>query len=87
MTTTRKILISFTAGVILGILYAPGKGSKTRKKLASIGSGIKNGWENLCSEINNGMDVIERYAEGINNAGVDSIEIREVEIKDRSGFL
>ena len=41
MTTVKKMLISFTAGAILGMLYAPAKGSKTREKLSNIGNDIK----------------------------------------------
>lgn len=38
MKSTQKILIGlvafFTAGLVVGVLYAPDKGEKTRKKIA-----------------------------------------------------
>ena len=41
MTTTGKILTAFTvgaaAGVVLGILFAPAKGSETRQKISDQG--------------------------------------------------
>ena len=33
------MIIGFTAGIILGVLYAPSKGAKTRKKLAAVWGG------------------------------------------------
>ena len=42
MNKTSKILIAFgavaTAGAIIGILFAPDKGSKTRRKIKEQGS-------------------------------------------------
>lgn len=46
MNDTGKILAAFAAGaalgVIAGILFAPGKGSETRKKISDSGRKIVN---------------------------------------------
>lgn len=46
MTTAEKVLSGFIAGVavgtVIGILYAPKKGYKTRKLLAKSANGIRN---------------------------------------------
>ncbi len=51
MTTLNKMLIGFTAGVVLGVLYAPAKGSKTRSKLSEMGGNIRDGWDNVTDTI------------------------------------
>ena len=46
MTTAEKVLNGFILGVVvgtvIGILYAPKKGYKTRKLLAKSANGIRN---------------------------------------------
>lgn len=64
MTTMQKMLVGFTAGAILGILYAPKKGAKTRRKLACIGSNIKEGWQNITDKI---ADRIEQTRNDVEN--------------------
>ena len=38
---SSKLLIGFAAGVVVGILFAPDKGSATRKKIMDTGSDLK----------------------------------------------
>jgi gas vesicle protein len=71
MNNTSKILIAFGAGVaiggVLGILFAPEKGSVTRHKLAEGGKKladnfnkkIKSGREKLQEEFSKMNDVME----------------------------
>lgn len=80
MTTVKKMLISFTAGAILGMLYAPAKGVKTRRRLKSIGSDIKQGWNNIADSITDRIDNVADNA-------IDRIEITEFEVNDKAGYL
>ena len=80
MTTAKKMLIGFTAGIILGVLYAPSKGAKTRKKLAAVGSTIKDGWNNI-------SDKITDHVDNITSSTIEKIEIRDFEVNDKAGFL
>ena len=81
------MLISFTAGVVIGILYAPAKGSKTRKKLANVGSNIKDGWNNIADRVTGGIDSARNAADNIADRTIDSIEITQFEVNDKAGFL
>lgn len=87
MTTTKKMLISFTAGIVLGILYAPAKGAKTRKKLAEIGGDIKDGWNNICDGVTHGIDKIKDGVENVTSSTLEKIEIRDFEVDDKAGYL
>lgn len=63
----NKLLIGFTTGLILGILYAPAKGTKTRHKLSRAGGTIKDGWDTLADAVANTFDRAEEelyYDEG-----------------------
>lgn len=47
MSAKRNLLIGVGVGAVLGILFAPHKGSKTRKRLTERGQELKDGWSNL----------------------------------------
>ena len=56
-----SVLAGAAAGAVLGILFAPDKGSETRKKLAEKGSGLA---DNLKSRAGEYADVLsEKYEE------------------------
>jgi gas vesicle protein len=38
---SQKLLLGFAAGVIVGMLFAPDKGSETRRKITEKGSDLK----------------------------------------------
>lgn len=56
MTTLTKMCIGFMAGITVGVLYAPAKGSKTRAKLNEMGGNIKEGWDSLTDTIASQLD-------------------------------
>ena len=83
----RKMMISFTAGIILGVLYAPARGEKTRRKLANIGTDIKEGWNNITDSV---TDRIDSIREGVNNIAdktIDKVEGAQFTVDDRAGYL
>lgn len=47
MSAKRNLLIGVGIGAVLGLLYAPHKGSKTRKLIARRGTELCDGWDNL----------------------------------------
>ncbi len=87
MTTINKMLISFTAGAILGILYAPAKGSRTRRKIAGIGDDLKQGWNNITDSIAGRIENIKEGVDGIADRAIEKVEDTQFEVRDRGGFL
>jgi hypothetical protein len=71
MSNTGKLLAAFAigaaAGVVLGILYAPGKGSETRKKIneegKKVSDAIKNKFNEAKEKINSMKDEFEKQKE------------------------
>jgi gas vesicle protein len=53
------ILIGAAAGAVLGILFAPDKGSETRKRIAEKGNDFKDTLKNKFNEI--GEAISEKY--------------------------
>ena len=53
MSAKRNLLIGVTVGAVLGILFAPHKGSKTRRRLREHGDELREGWNNLKENLTN----------------------------------
>ena len=53
MSAKRNLLIGVGVGAVLGILFAPHKGSKTRRRLKEHGEELKQGWNNLKETLTN----------------------------------
>lgn len=64
MSAKRNLLIGMGVGAVLGILFAPHKGSKTRKKIAKRGTDLKEGWENLKESV---VNKIEKSGDSLND--------------------
>lgn len=47
MSTKRNLLIGIGIGTVVGILFAPHKGSKTRKNITKRGAQLRDGWNSL----------------------------------------
>lgn len=65
------VLIGAAAGAILGILFAPDKGSDTRMKISKKGGDLK---ENLKSTINDLVDSIADNFENAKNEAENMVE-------------
>lgn len=87
MTTVRKMLLSFAAGAVLGMLYAPAKGSQTRAKLSSIGDDIKEGWNDITDSIAGRIDSIREGVDNFADKTIEKVENTQFEVKDRAGYL
>ena len=63
------ILGGFAAGALLGVLFAPDKGSKTRKKIVYKSNGlvddIKEKFEDLYVDVTDKYDTLLRDAKGM----------------------
>jgi gas vesicle protein len=55
----NKILISFGVGVLAGVLLAPAKGSKTRKRIARRGRELKNKFNDMVDSVSDKFDSFE----------------------------
>jgi gas vesicle protein len=75
----NKLLIGFTAGAILGILYAPAKGSDTRHKLSNIGNDLKDGWNSVTDKIACSIDSMREGVDNIANKAVEKVESTQFE--------
>lgn len=64
MSVTKNVLIGVTVGAILGILYAPDKGTETRRKLSERGKNLRDAWNSLSDAV---YDTVEMAREEINN--------------------
>lgn len=56
MTTVSKLMIGVAAGAILGVLYAPDRGSATRRKLARAGEDLKERFNSIKGDISDTID-------------------------------
>lgn len=87
MTTIKKMLISFTAGAVLGMLYAPARGSKTRRKLGDMGNDIRQGWNNIADGISGTVD---NFREGVDHTAdsiIEKVDSTQFQVNDKAGFL
>ncbi len=55
----NKILVGFTAGLLVGILFAPAKGAETRSEIARRGRDLKDKFNDLVDSISERMEEVE----------------------------
>ena len=76
------ILTGAAAGAIIGILFAPDKGSETRKKIAKksndLGGSVKDGFNKIGESLNNKYQNIKGDAKDLVEKGKE----KGVEFKD-----
>ncbi|HRN48617.1 MAG TPA: YtxH domain-containing protein [Niabella sp.] len=63
----NKIITGFTLGLLVGVLFAPDKGTATRKKIADKGNELKNQF----------ADFIDSVADKFESFGDDEEEYAE----------
>ena len=66
MSSTKKLLIGVVIGSVLGILFAPDKGSETRRKISAKKDDLLDTWndfkESLSNTIEDAEDEINRLS-------------------------
>ncbi len=59
----NKLLVGFTTGLLVGILFAPDKGSATRESIARRGNELKDKFNDLVDSISDKFDSLKDDAE------------------------
>ena len=59
----NKVLFGFTAGLLVGLLFAPAKGSETRENIARRGQDLKNKFNDLVDSITDKFDSLTSEVE------------------------
>lgn len=88
--TTGKIVLSIAAGVavgaIIGVLFAPDKGSATRKKIAqkrdNIVDGLNEKVNELLDTVTNKLEAVKKQAAKMVENGEAKFEAMEAEFTD-----
>ncbi|CAN5432069.1 hypothetical protein BH11BAC5_BH11BAC5_09120 [soil metagenome] len=83
MSAKRNLLIGVGIGAVLGILYAPHKGAKTRKLIAKRGSELRDGWDNLKETVGNVFDKGEQAKDEFLNEGSATSTYASASIQDQ----
>ena len=81
MSTIRTLFIGVTVGAVLGILYAPAKGSETRRKLARQGDDLKSRFNELKEYFN---EKIDDFRDGVNDMAYQEMERIETQAEASS---
>lgn len=78
------ILGGVAVGAAIGILFAPAKGSETRKKIADKGNDLKDNFKDSLSKL---TDKISKSVEGFKDEAQDLIAEAEQKIKEEKTNL
>ena len=65
----NKLLIGFSAGLLLGVLFAPAKGSETRESISNRGRDLKDKFNDLVDSITDKFDSMTEDAEELAEQG------------------
>ena len=61
---SSKLLIGFAAGVVVGMLFAPEKGSETRRIISEKSNDLKNKFNEFVDSLSSKVDEFAEEAEG-----------------------
>ena len=53
---SSKLLVGFATGVLVGMLFAPDKGSETRKKISETGTDLKSRFNDFIDSLSSKAD-------------------------------
>lgn len=70
----NKVLIAFTSGLIVGLLYAPKRGTETRADLSNLGTNLKENWNNLTDRIADKIDTVRERVDNLADTAVEKVE-------------
>lgn len=59
----NKLLVGFTAGLVVGLLFAPAKGSETRESIARKGNDLKDRFNDLVDSLSDKFNALKDEAE------------------------
>lgn len=65
----NKLLIGFSVGLLVGLLFAPAKGSETRETISTRGRDLKNKFNDLVDAVTNKFDLIRNDIEDLGSEG------------------
>lgn len=55
----NKLLIGFSTGLLVGLLFAPAKGSETRETISNRGRDLKNKFNDLVDAVTDKFDAMK----------------------------
>ncbi len=80
----NKVIVAFASGVIIGLLYAPAKGSDTRKKIANLGNRCKETWNDITDGIAERIDSVKSKVDDVAYNAVEKIEALQFDTESRT---
>jgi gas vesicle protein len=80
----NKIIIAFTSGIVLGLLFAPASGKDTRKKIGNVGNDCKEGWNKFTDKIAGKIDSIKDRVDDMAYSAVEKIESTQFDTSGRT---
>ena len=76
MSTVRTLFVGVAVGAALGVLFAPAKGSKTRRRLAKRGNRIRESFNEFKDTISGAIENIREEGEELAGTIVQETSIQ-----------